>query len=149
MANKCKFCFTKTKENLSQCPICKIMFNKTKKELTREEIGTWHAARNLYIVATLLVIGGVFNTVHSLIIMSDPRNSPILGLVLLALAICTMVIGFGLHKYKQWCYIGSIILLSAITLLNLLALHPTAIISGIFLYIVASKKSKKLLYKEI
>ena len=149
MAKRCNFCFTKSADGMEQCPICKISYAKTGKEVTKEEKKVWHAARNLYIVSFLLIIGGAIGICVFSIAVFIPTSQGV-TLIPLVLSVSVLTLGISLRKFKSWTYIGGIIYFLIIILLNIIKLNILGIlIGGIFLYVLANPTAKKILHREI
>jgi len=149
MKKKCKYCFTKSGDDLEDCPVCKISFSKTKKELTKEEKAIRGAAINLHTVSFLLILGGVAGISLSLIMpfFRVEDNLIVMGIFLI-LSFFALVLGVNIRRYKKWCYLASIIFFSLKIFLDLLSGNLVGFVfSFLFLCMVVPKASRKLLYR--
>jgi len=154
MARKCKYCYTKANDNDTLCSICKIDINKDKKELTKEEKKLWYCCRTLSLIGFLAALGGLIGVVGAIVasvgLAGDGKNSLIIVIINLILGIAFFIFGISLSRYKQWCYYGGIVLYSLSIILCIVSFNIiAALFSGLFLYYVASKTSKNILYRQL
>jgi hypothetical protein len=135
------------------CGVCKIDSSKTKKELTKEEKGVWYASINLRVIGFLAILGGALVSVGSLIaLIAPPKDGTPILVIIFTLAISIFFIYFGLSvwKYKQWCYVGGIVLYSISFVLNLLSASiVSAFFALVFLVCIAYPTSRKLFYRQL
>ena len=154
MARKCKYCYTKSIDSDITCKVCKIDLNKDKKDITKEEKKLWYYCRTLNIIGFLAALGGIMGIVGSIAALvglsRDGKITPIIVIANLILGAAFLIFGISLSRYKQWCYYGGIVLYSLALILGIASFHIIAILfSGLFLYYVASKTSKNILYKQL
>ena len=154
MSKKCKYCYTKNNDESISCSLCKIDLNKGKKELTKEEKKIWYHCRTLNIIAFFAALGGVFGAVGSIAAiagLTKEGKGSVMGIVVsLVLAVSFFIFGVSLSRYKKLCYLGGIILYSLAIVLNLYLLNIIPLLFSIlFLYYIASKTTKNILYGEL
>ncbi len=162
MAKRCKYCFSKLSGGSSVCGVCKIDSAKSKKDLTKEEKKIAYWCRTLYIMGFLAIVGGAFGAFLLfpyvvLIIRGETEHLGRPGLFWYFYTISTFILsivfiffGIALRRYKKWCYVGGIILYSFFIMLYFPGINVIAILAGaFFLYCIATRTSRKILYGEI
>jgi hypothetical protein len=154
MANKrCRFCFSQVEEGAFVCKVCKLDVNKDKKSLSKEEKKVWHAARNLYIIGFLAILGGVLGFISSLILLFTANNDAVqIGVILfyLALSVFGVLVGLSLRRFRRWAYVGGITLYAILIFLNILGGNIIGLVfSIVFLICIATSTSRKILFSEI
>jgi len=153
MGKKCKYCRSKMNDTATVCGVCKIDSNKTKRDLTKEEKGIWYASINLRVIGALAILGGVLGSIAGLISLVVPAKdgtAPIVVVLTIALSSFFAYFGFSVWKYKQWCYVGGIVLYSVSFVLNLLTANIfSAFFAMVFLVCIAYPTSRKFFYKQL
>ncbi len=162
MDKKCKYCFSPISEQSSTCSICKIDATKPKNSLTKDEKKVAYYSRAIYLVGFLAIVGGIIGIIASIATLltilttfvssSLPANiiNLVLALINMSLAISFLIFGLAVRKFKQWCYIGGIILYAIAIILGVLTRAPAVVVFGIlFLSYIASPISKKIFYRQL